>query len=79
MGRGSQQHHFARPFEEIWQCSPFHPADKVAKFLDRFMEAGRFNAERFWEYVASHERLSEKKRPMMDPQTLLSHARHHSG
>ncbi len=42
---------FAMPFAEIWQHSPFHPGARVAQFLDKFVEAGRFDADRFWEFV----------------------------
>jgi hypothetical protein len=42
---------FAMPFAEIWQHSPFHPGTRVARFLDKFVEAGQFDAERFWQFV----------------------------
>jgi hypothetical protein len=44
--------HFARPFEEIWQCSPFDPSATLRKFLDRFVQRGKFDAESFWEFVS---------------------------
>jgi len=46
-----QENLFAQPFAEVWQHSPFHPSSRVATFLDGFMEGGRFNADRFWEFV----------------------------
>lgn len=50
MKRGEEDR-FAMPFAEIWQHSPFHPGARVARFLDKFVEAGRFDADRFWEFV----------------------------
>jgi hypothetical protein len=51
MRQGEDDRRFAMPFAEIWQHSPFHPGARVARFLDRFVEAGRFDADRFWEFV----------------------------
>jgi hypothetical protein len=48
----SEEKHFARRFEDIWQCSPFHPSAAVGEFLDRFMSGGKFDAESFWEFVS---------------------------
>lgn len=50
MKRGEEDR-FAMPFAEIWQHSPFHPGARVARFLEKFVEAGRFDADRFWEFV----------------------------
>jgi hypothetical protein len=44
---------FARPFADVWQYLPFEPSAALAHFLDRFMIAGRFDADRFWEFVAA--------------------------
>jgi hypothetical protein len=44
---------FSRPFADVWQHLPFHPSATLSQFLDRFMIAGRFDAERFWEFVAA--------------------------
>ena len=45
-------HRFSRPFADVWQHVPFEPSATLAGFLDRFIIAGRFDAERFWEFVA---------------------------
>ena len=44
---------FARPFADVWQHLPFQPSASLSQFLDRFMIGGRFDAERFWEFVAA--------------------------
>jgi len=54
-----RERHFARRFDEIWQCSPFHPSAAVGEFLARFMRRGNFDAESFWEFVS----VRQPKRP----------------
>jgi hypothetical protein len=44
---------FSRPFAEVWQHLPFHPSASLSQFVERFVIAGRFDAERFWEFVAA--------------------------
>ena len=48
----NHQPSFARPFAEIWQYSPFQPSTHIAEFVERFTVAGKFDAERFWEFVS---------------------------
>src|SRR5690242_6510377 len=48
-----QSNRFSRPFADVWQYLPFEPSAALRHFLDRFMIAGRFDAERFWEFVAT--------------------------
>ncbi len=48
-----QSSRFARPFADVWQHLPFEPSASLAQFLDRFMISGRFDAERFWEFIAA--------------------------
>jgi hypothetical protein len=43
---------FARPFADVWQHLPFEPSASLGHFLNRFITGGRFDAERFWEFVA---------------------------
>jgi hypothetical protein len=54
MKRGDQDR-FAMPFADIWQHLPFSPSANVAVFLQDFMDAGRFDAERFWECVSARK------------------------
>jgi len=49
----SNSNRFSRPFAEVWQHLPFHPSATLSQFLDRFMIADRFDAERFWEFVSA--------------------------
>lgn len=56
MGR---QDRFAQPFADIWQHVPFPRSARLAEFLERFMESGRFDAERFWEFVSAQLRGSK--------------------
>lgn len=58
--RKQTQKHFAQPYAEIWQYSPFHP--QVARFVERFTVAGCFDAERFWEFVANPTRKKSAQR-----------------
>jgi hypothetical protein len=53
MRRREEDDRFAMPFAEIWQHSPFHPGARVSRFLEKFVEAGRFDADRFWEFVTA--------------------------
>lgn len=48
-----ESNRFSRPFAEVWQYLPFHPSASLSQFLERFMIAGRFDAECFWEFVAA--------------------------
>jgi hypothetical protein len=48
-----ESNRFSRPFAEVWQHLPFHPSASLSRFVERFMIAGRFDAERFWEFVAA--------------------------
>jgi len=50
---------FARPFADVWQHLPFQPSAALGDFLDRFMIADRFDAERFWQFVADVSRGSD--------------------
>ncbi len=49
----SDANRFARPFAEVWQHLPFEPSASLAQFLSPFIIAGRFDADRFWEFVAA--------------------------
>jgi hypothetical protein len=62
--RKQPQQFFAQPFADIWQYSPFHPKAQVARFLERFTVAGRFDAERFWEFVANPKGRNRSEEPV---------------
>ncbi|HYL12267.1 MAG TPA: hypothetical protein VEV41_04500 [Terriglobales bacterium] len=59
--RRDEQERFAQPFADIWEYSPFRPSSRVAEFLKNFVVAGRFDAERFWEFVTVREPLSRER------------------
>jgi hypothetical protein len=59
--RRNQQERFSQPFADIWEYSPFCPSSRVAEFLDKFVNAGRFDAERFWEFVTLREPLARNR------------------
>jgi hypothetical protein len=56
---------FERSFADIWLHAPFRPSTGVEQFVKQFVEEGRFDAERFWEYVA--EQLNGRTRKKATP------------
>jgi len=55
------QERFSQVFGDIWEYSPFRPSSRVAEFLKNFVVSGRFDADRFWEFVTVREPLSRER------------------
>ncbi|PYX82789.1 MAG: hypothetical protein DMG70_13330 [Acidobacteria bacterium] len=55
------QERFSQVFADIWEYSPFRPSSRVAEFLKNFVVSGRFDAERFWEFVTVQEPLRRER------------------
>lgn len=55
------QERFSQVFADIWEYSPFRPCSRVADFLKDFVASGRFDADRFWEFVTMREPRSREQ------------------
>jgi hypothetical protein len=55
------QERFSQVCADIWEYSPFRPSSRVADFLKNFVVSGRFDADRFWEFVTVREPLKREQ------------------